>query len=205
MMSIAVFNAKPRWRFARALTATLVAAVTAATVVSGSALAQRAAIEKDFPLPPVIADMQKGGVADYESKKPGLGYGFQYGKKGWKSDIYIYDLGAKSIPDGPKNDVITSQLERAKQDIYTVAKTGAYTGVQLKSTFDVANAGGKPVFTCAAFAFTRKDIGAADSYVCLTGAAKKFVKVRITTAADANSKATAEKFLVELAGVLPLR
>lgn len=203
MTAVAISSATPRTprrRLGHMIAATLVAG---AVQFSGTAMAQQASIEKDFPLPPVISEMQKKAVRDFESKKAGLGYGFPYGKKGAASEIFIYDIGVKNIPSGPKNDIITSHMEKAKQEIYAAQKTGAYSGVQLKSTFDVSNAAGKPVFTCAAFSYTRKDIGAADSYLCLTGAAKKFVKVRMTMVQSADSKAAAERFISELAGVLP--
>lgn len=194
-----------RWQFARVLAAMLTAMVMGVAMFSAPATAQLASIEKEFPLPPAIAGMAKGQATDFEAKKAGLGYGFIYSMTGARADIFIYDLGMKNIPDGPKNDIITSQLERAKQDIYTVQKKGGYTGVQLKSSFDVNNAAGKPLFLCAYFQLVRKDSGVSDSYLCVTGAAKKFVKVRIAMRQDANSKATVERFLTELGGVLPLR
>ena len=195
-----------RWlRLIRMLPLALVAmiAATAFALPGNPAAAQPASLQKDFPLPPTLAGFNKGEVTDFETKKAGLGYGINYGRSGWRADIYIYDMGLAFVPTGPKNKVMDAQLERAKQDILAVQKAGGYSNVQIKRSFEVKDANGKPAFSCIALQLVRQDMGASDSFLCLTGAAGKFVKVRISTAQSADSADTAERFLKELAGILP--
>jgi hypothetical protein len=180
-------------------------AVAAALSCGAAAGAERAVLDKNFKLPASLAGFSKGEVTDFESKKPGLGQSVNYVRSGWRADIYIYDMGLKSIPSGPKNAVVVKQLEQAKQDIYSIQKAGHYSGVEMKGAFEIKNAAGKPAFNCVSLQLVRKDMGASDSYLCMTGAANKFVKVRLSTAQSPAADEIAKRFVTELAGVLPAR
>ena len=180
-------------------------AVAAAMFFCAPVTAQPASVDKNFPLPPTLTGFKKGEITDFESKKPGLGQSVNYARQGWRADIYIYDLGLKSILSGPKSNVIAKQMEQAKQDIFGIQKAGHYSEVKMKASFDITNAAGKPVFSCLSLQLVRKDMGATDSYLCLTGSANKFVKVRLSTAQAANSEEIAKRFVTELAGIIPVR
>jgi hypothetical protein len=171
----------------------------------GPAAAQSKKIEKDISLPPILAEFQKGKVTDFESKKPGLGYSTAYSRSGGRADVYIYGLGKTSIPSGPKNDVIAAQMAEAKAEIYSIQKVGGYSSVKIKRSFDIANSAGKPVFTCMSMQLVLRDLRATDSYLCLTGSANKFVKVRLTVGQGANSEKDARRFVSELAKIIPPR
>jgi hypothetical protein len=197
---------KPRGQSVRAAAAMLAASMIFVATAGGAALAQRAAIENDFPLPPVLGGLKKGNVEDFENKCPGCGCRFRYEKPGWRADVFIYDFNIGGIPDGPNNRIVSSHMQQLKQ---AVLEEDGQKGLS-KANFEISGGPGKPAFTCAFFGlhrpvFSRPRLagGEADSYVCLTGAKKKFVKVRLTTRSSPRSRAGAEQFVSELANLLP--
>jgi hypothetical protein len=156
-------------------------------------------LQKDFPMPPVLVGFSRKKVTDFESDKAGLGYGISYSRSLYQANIFIYDLGIKSIPLGPKSDIVKNQLECATQDI----NNAGYTDVKAKNTFETHNTAGKPVFSCIQFQLTLRE--PSDSFLCITGAANKIVKVRVSVAHTASSEETSKRFISELADIIPQR
>ena len=52
-----------------------------------------------LPIPDRIGSLVYAQTVDFESKSPGLGYALRFtGQPGWMVDVYLYDLGLKTIP-----------------------------------------------------------------------------------------------------------
>src|SRR5262245_36296278 len=136
-MAIAAFTISPvvLGRCRAALRCVLQAAALAVLVIaglgasSGSLKAQPKVVTNNFLLPQSIWEFRRGDVTDYESRQAGLGFGVAYFRQGWRADVYIYDMGKKSIPSGPKNEAVAAQLKQAKAEIFQVQKLGHYTAV----------------------------------------------------------------------------
>ena len=84
------------------------AAGVAALLLLGTVASAGAAALTFFGLtfPEKVADAKIGPARDFETSDPGLGYGVKYEKPGWAIDVFIYDLGRKSIPDDIDSDVL---------------------------------------------------------------------------------------------------
>lgn len=166
-------------------------AVTAIAV--GSAEAATTFFGLSFP--DRVADAQIGPTHDFETTAPGLGYGVRYQKPGWTIDVYIYDLGRKSIPDDLDSDALKAQVMQAQGDVFGQQERGNYTDVKVTASRIMKDAGGRARFLCEDFTYVRKASGGVDSYLCLTGWNDKFVKFRLTTARSQRSAAEAQRFM----------
>ncbi len=175
------------------------AGILTAIAVLVSAVAASAQVKLDtiygLPIPDRVGGLFYLQSVTYESKSPGLGYGLRFtGRPGWIVDVYLYDLGQRTIPVDVESDVIKNQLAQARGDVFELGKRGTYANVSDKGDFNIP-ATGKPRFICSSFSYLRGervDIDV-DSYLCLSSWKDKFVKVRMTgpkgtlTRADANS------------------
>ena len=96
-------------------------------------------------------------------------------------DVYLYDLGQRTIPADAESDVIRNQLAQARGDVFELGKRGTYANVTDKGDFTVP-ATGKPRFICASFNYLRGDRVDidVDSFLCLSSWNNKFVKIRMT-------------------------
>lgn len=175
-------------------------AIAAVALTAATALAQeRTKNVYGLSIPDRVGSLTYRQSVDFESKNPGLGTALRFsGPTGWLVDVYIYDLGLKTIPADPESDVIKSQLAQARGDVYELAKRGTYANVADKGDFSVPETG-KPRFVCLSFSYQRGDRVdvAVDSFLCLTSWRDKFVKLRMTgpkgsiERSDANAFATA--------------
>jgi hypothetical protein len=69
-------------------------------------------------IPERVGGLVHGQPVDYETKSPGLGYSMRFsGPPGWVVDVYIYDLGLKTIPDDIGSGIVKGQLADVKGDI----------------------------------------------------------------------------------------
>jgi hypothetical protein len=84
-------------------------------------------------LPAQIGGAERGSVKDYETARPGLGYGVTYRLLGWTTDLYIYDLKLSSIPDDPTSTVVMEALAQAKNEVLGLGQRGDYKNVVLRS------------------------------------------------------------------------
>ena len=175
-------------------------AIAAVALTATAALAQdRSKNVYGLPIPDRVGSLTYRQSVDFESKNPGLGTALRFsGPTGWLVDVYIYDLGLKTIPADPESDAIRSQLAQARGDVYELARRGTYANVADTGDFAVP-ATGKPRFKCLSFSYQRGDRVdvAVDSFLCLTSWRDKFVKLRMTgpkgsiARSDANAFATA--------------
>lgn len=150
-----------------------------------------------LPIPDRVGSLVYGRSIDFESKSPGLGYALRFGgQPGWMVDVYLYDLGIKSIPADAESDVIKSQLAQARGDVFELAKRGTYANVTDKGDFSVP-ATGKPRFICSSFGYLRGERVDMDveSYLCLSSWNDKFVKIRMTAPKGMMSRSDATSFV----------
>jgi len=157
--------------------------VVAVLVSAAAAFAQdRLRSVYGLPIPDRVGSLVYGRTIDFESKSPGLGYALRFGgKAGWLVDVYLYDLGFKTIPVDAESEVIRNQLAQARGDVFELGKRGTYANVTDKGDFTVP-ATGKPRFICSSFAYRRGERAEIDveSYLCLSSWNDKFVKIRMT-------------------------
>jgi hypothetical protein len=97
---------------------------------------------------------------------------------------------------------LKSQLEQAKGDIYELQRQGDLGAVKLLRDRVMRDRGGHDRLLCSDFNYVRKDIGGADSFLCVAGWRGKFVKFRLTTARHAGSDREANRFLDAWLGIL---
>jgi hypothetical protein len=148
------------------------------------------------PVPDRVAGLPHQQPTDSETKSPGQGYGIQFLKPGWKVDVYIYDLGMKSISDDPKSESVQKGFAEAKREIAELERRGVYTGVAAKGEFTIDDSAGRPRFLCAAYSYvhTRRDV-TLDSFLCLGGVNKQFLGIRMDRPTSGNSEAELRRFV----------
>ena len=86
--------------------------------------------------PPPLAFPPSLGTLTYVDRKtyeqPELGYSVRYaGRKGFKADIYVYDLGMKDLGTGEAGAVVLEHQEMVIHNVFTMQKNGVYRGVQV--------------------------------------------------------------------------
>jgi hypothetical protein len=173
------------------------AAGVAALLLLGTVASAGAAALTFFGLtfPEKVADAKIGPARDFETSDPGLGYGVKYEKPGWAIDVFIYDLGRKSIPDDIDSDVLKAQIAQARGDILEQEKKGAYQQVRQTRSHVVNDSRGRGRFLCEDFSYVRQPEGSVDSFLCLGGWHNKFVKFRLTTRPNPRSAAESQRFV----------
>jgi hypothetical protein len=154
-------------------------------------------------LPAQIGGAERASVKDYETTRPGLGYGVTYRLPGWTTDLYVYDLKLSTIPDDPTSTVVMEALTQAKNEVFGLAQRGDYKNVVLKSDYTILDSSGRTRFVCAMFAYHHVKLkGEVDSYLCMTGWKGKLVKFRMTTPRNDASAAVSRRFIEAWSGVL---
>ncbi len=179
-----------------------IVAVIAVLVSAAAGFAQETTPEKlkviyGLSIPDRVGSLVYGRSVDFESKSPGLGYSLRFGgRPGWMVDVYLYDLGQRTIPADVESDVIRNQLAQARGDVFELGKRGTYANVTDKGDFKVP-ATGKPRFICASFNYLRGDRVDidVDSFLCLSSWRDKFVKVRMTAPKGSLSRSDATEFV----------
>ena len=146
--------------------------------------------------PAEIAGAVSISVRDYEQSNPGLGYSVGYRGGNQTSTVYIYDQRQSTIPDDLQAPIVKAQFEQAKGDILAAGRQGLFTKVESKGDWTVADARGRPRFTCTAYVLAAKDRpGELDSHVCLGVVNGKFFKFRITGSEHPGAAASAKAFV----------
>lgn len=176
--------------------------VVAVLVSAPMALAQEQPQQKSkvvygLSIPDRVGSLSYERTVDFESKTPGLGYALRFGgRSGWMVDVYLYDLGLKTIPADAESEVVRNQLAQARGDVFELGKRGTYAGVTDTGDFRIP-AAGKPRFICAGFNYLRGDRVDidVDSYLCLSSWNDKFVKVRMTAPKGTLTRSDATSFV----------
>jgi hypothetical protein len=132
---------------------------------------------------------------NFEKIKPGDGYGLDYSQSGWKLDVFIYDLKRAAIPDDVKTAIVRAEFERSRAEAFLAQPRGLYAQVYLRRNFTIDDPAKRTRFQCAAFHLTRDGAKPQDGFLCLTSWNNKFIKLRLTTLAEANTEAAARKYV----------
>jgi hypothetical protein len=174
-----------------------VLAVVAVIISAAAALAQeKSKFVYGLSIPDRVGSLDYRQTVDFESKAPGLGYGLRFtGSPGWMADVYLYDLGLKTIPADADSDVIKQQLAQARGEVFALGRRGTYANVSGKGDFAIPEAG-KTRFLCTSFGYVRGDRVdlEVDSFLCLTSWNNKFVKIRMSGPRGTISRADAADF-----------
>ena len=95
-------------------------AVVAVLLLAATAFAQmKLQVVYGLSIPDRVGSLVYARTIDFESKSPGLGYALRFGgQPGWMVDVYLYDLGLKTIPSDAESEVIKNQLTQARGDIF---------------------------------------------------------------------------------------
>jgi hypothetical protein len=181
----------------------ILGSIAALAIVSGAvafcavASAQAAPTEVlGVPIPDHVQGLPHLPPEDFESRSPGMGYGIRFLRPDWAIDIYIYDLGIKSIPDDPTSPEVQKALDEAKGEITELEQRGNYSGVTVKTEFTVRDSVGQARFVCVEYNYYHKGRATElDSYLCLAGVKNEFFNIRMDRPTDANSFAEARSFV----------
>jgi hypothetical protein len=129
-----------------------------------------------FELPDRIGPMRYDGQAHkYDDAR--LGWSYQYLGGGLSLTVYVYDLGARDIPDGGDTRIACEAFEGAKGDVLHAGYQDMVVKSEQLARLDPAAE--RPTAREAVFEYTRADRPTV-SYLWVTGAAKQFVKLRFS-------------------------
>ncbi|WP_036302755.1 hypothetical protein [Methylobacterium sp. 77] len=149
----------------------------------------------DFAFPENLSGFARGPRTDYESRAPGYGYSVVYTNGRWKADVYVYDGGVASIPEGATSPAVATQAEHAVREIGAMVERGHYRSSQDRGVVRLNGATGRK-FACRAFAIDHTALGSTESLMCITGLRGKFVKFRLSSPVAAQApQAEAEQFI----------
>ena len=137
--------------------------------------------------PAQLGLFKKQGQAVYSPESSGISVRYMYNDV--KMDIYLYDHGIKSIPDG-NSDIL---LQHFTQNLRDIAAIGCYTNLKAESSGTAAFSGSDYTLECLFAKFTFGEVKPGPrtpetsiTYILLTGWKQHFLKVRCTFKDDAD-------------------
>ena len=152
-----------------------------------------------FSFPLKIGVLTRGDVTEFEKKNPGLGYGIRYSAEGIRADIFVYDLGRRSISWDIFHEDQKQEFENAFRDMQRAKERGLYKDVKEGKEFETP-AVKNPFFRCKVVVIDRGEGRVEDSVLCLGARNDKFFKTRISFPAGApNVVDRADKLMREIA------
>lgn len=164
-----------------------------------TARAQETVSYYGFSFPPKIGELTRGDVTEFEKKNPGLGYGIRYSAEGIRADIFVYNLGKRSISWDVFHADQKQEFENAIRDVHRAKERGLYRDVKEGREFESPTVK-NPFFWCKAFVIDRGEGRVEDSALCLGAQNNTFVKIRIgMTPPGSDIPARADKLLREIA------
>ena len=163
------------------------------------AKAQTAISYYGFEFPLRIGPLTRGDVTDFEKTKAGLGYGIRYSGEGLRVDIFVYNLGKRSISWDVFHADQKQEFDSAVRDVQRAKERGLYRDVKEGREFESPSVK-NPFFWCKAFVIDRGEGRVEDSSLCLGARSNTFVKVRIgMTPPGGNIPDRADKLMREIA------
>jgi hypothetical protein len=160
----------------RGLRVTLAIAALLSFVVTARAQETVSYYGLSFPLK--IGQLTRGDVTEFEKNTPGLGYGIRYTAEGIRTDIFVYNLGKRSISWDVFHADQKQEFANAIRDVHRAKERGIYRDVKEGPEFE-SPAVKNPFFWCKAFVIDRGEGRVEDSALCLGGRNNAFVKIRI--------------------------
>ena len=152
--------------------------------------------------PRKISTFIRGKAKDLEAENPGFGVSIPYSTSGrLKATVYIYDLGASMIPEGPMSTLVRDHFDQTIEEVSTAVSQGMYESTRTKKIYLTGAAESGHDFLCAEIEI-RENGSLLDSYIFVTGRNGKFVKIRITAPAAEQATKAARDFADKFARVL---
>ena len=159
----------------------------------------------DIKLPPSLGPASRGKITDFEAEQPGGGTSIGYSSAAVRATVYLFTLGAESIPDGIESAVVQHAFAGALKDIEEAGRQGTYANLSpfTKSMGAIAPEAGALPALCARCTLVQEGI-AKDSAVYVFGCRNRVVKLRLTSAvAEADTaKVESAAFLKAVAACL---
>lgn len=153
-------------------------------------------------LPPKIGVFERGKVTNNEVTHSGLGYSVAYSSaSSGEATVYIYDKGLLDIPEGPMEPVIRREFDQATQDVLNWAQSREDQTTELLSRYGTGSPNTRREFLCSEFLSDIRG-NTVRTFLCVTGAEGKFVKLRVTLTTDDPRDPTARNFADALAVIL---
>jgi hypothetical protein len=149
-------------------------------------------------LPAELGGLARGKTKTYET--PGQGVSVAYAGTGMEATVSLYDAGIKNLPEELGAPVVVREFQDSLNEIQVWIQAGWARDVQMRESYVLENSG-QPQFLCAELEIAAKS-GLRDSYLFLTSHQGQFVKVRMTGAAEKNTKARAVGFAQALGRIL---
>lgn len=174
----------------RVLLATAVALISFAF----PAQAQETVSYYGFSFPLKIDVLTRGAVTNFEKDHRGAGYGIRYSADGFRVDIFVYDLGKRSISWDIFSSDQKEEFDMSVKSIHRAKERGLYRDVKEGREFETP-AVKNPFFRCKMLVIDRGEGRVEDSVLCLGAQNDKFFKTRIAFAPGSPN-------LVERAGKL---
>lgn len=143
-----------------------------------STQAQEVVTHYGFSFPLKIGALTRGEVTDFEKSNPGVGYGIRYTAEGTRVDIFVYDLGKRTISWDVFSPDQKEEFDASIQAIHLGKKRGLYRDVKEGQEFETP-AVKNPFFRCKVIVIDRGEGNVEDSVLCLGAQNGKFFKTRI--------------------------
>lgn len=143
-----------------------------------AAQAQESVSYYGFSFPQKIGELTRSEVTDFESKSRGAGYGIRYTGEGMRVDIFVYDLGKRSISWDVFHPDQKQEFEESIRAVHRAKDRGIYRDVTEGEVFETP-AVKNPFFRCKIFVLDRGEGRSEDSVLCLGAQNDKFFKTRI--------------------------
>jgi hypothetical protein len=175
--------------------------LAAATLFSFAiaAPAQEAVSYYGFSFPLKIGPLSRGDVTNFEKDHRGGGYGVRYAADGIRVDIFVYDLGKRSISWDVFSSDQKEEFEMSIKSIHRAKERGLYRDVKEGREFETP-AVKNPFFRCKVLVVDRGEGRVEDSVLCLGAQNDKFFKTRIAFAPGSpNLVERADKLMREIA------
>jgi len=143
--------------------------------------------------PKQIGSFRQTRSIDNEARHPGMGVTLEYkaGPTGF-ANIYIYDRQMPSIPTNALDPIVRTEFDSATQGVVTLAGMVNQT-VELVGRYGTGTPTSRIEFLCAEFVNTTEG-RRRRTFLYLTGAHGKFIKLRVTLATNDPKDLTARNF-----------
>ena len=142
------------------------------------------------------AGFHRGQILDFEKDVEGLGFSVAYhgGSRG-ESTIYIYDKRLSDIPNGPMHQTVLAEFNRTTDEVLALplGKLPPIRQVELVARYGTGAPERGQEFLCAEFIVTKPE-GAVRSFLYLTGALGRFIKIRVTLNTNDEADPAARNF-----------
>ncbi len=154
------------------------AALISFLIAASTAKSQEDVSFYGFIFPAKIGALSRGEVTNFEKDRPGLGYGIRYATEGTRVDLFVYNLGKRSISSDVFHADQKQEFANAIRDVHRAKERGLYRDVKEGDEFE-SPAVKNPFFWCKAFVLDRGEGRVEDSAVCLGVRKNTFFKIRV--------------------------